>query len=78
MNPSPYLLQAQDRFYPYSNLKLMLICIAENRREGLAPQGVFKLVPEGLGYAYAETTEEELRAEVKPRTGLVQLDHVVA
>lgn len=62
MNPS-YLLQVQDKFYPWSNRTLMLIAIAENRRNGLEPQGLFKLVADGLGYAYTATTEAELKAE---------------
>lgn len=61
MNSAPYLLHAADKFYPYQDRTLLLISIAENRREGLEPQGLFKLEREGYGYCYVPCTEEEIK-----------------
>lgn len=63
MPNAQYLLQANDKFYPYTRRDLLLISIAENRREGFEPQGLFRLEREGFGDVYVSCTEQEIKAD---------------
>lgn len=59
----PYLIQADDKIYPYNDETLAAIHVVENTRMGLPPDTVWKLEPDGFGFHYSAVDAAEF---VKP------------
>ena len=55
-----FLLEFEQKMYPYERLDLLKISIFENRREGILPDRLFKLVPEDFGYSYCLMDVDEI------------------
>lgn len=61
----PYLIQADDKIYPYNDETLAAIHVVENTRMGLPPDTIWKLEPDGLGFRYSICDPVEFVDQVK-------------
>lgn len=63
-----FLLEFENRLYVYNDPAILKIALFQNARDGILPDRLFKLVPDGLSYSYVEMDAEELQ----PQPGVVQ------
>lgn len=58
--PSNYLLEFNGRLYTYDRADILRIALFENARQGIIPDRLFRLVPDGLSYTYVPMEADEL------------------
>lgn len=61
--PSKYLLEFDGKLYCYDRADILRIALFDNAREGIIPDRLFMLVPDGFSYTYVPMDADELETK---------------